>query len=127
MEGDMDLEAHDIRTLLLTGSVTINADHATVAAVLAANTEANDASYARVACTGEAATQDDANDRAEFDVSNLDYGSLDNETPTAILFYRHVTNDSDSLPLSIHDSGFGAAANGAGYVVTFPNNVLRLT
>lgn len=125
--GDIHLDTDDIRSLLLTGSLTINPDHATVAAVLAANTEASDASYARVACTGEAVTQNDTDNRAEFDINDLDYGALDNETPTAVLIYQHVTNDSDSVPISIHDTGFGAAANGAGYVISFPNNVARLT
>ena len=129
VDGNLDLDSggDDIRSLLLTGSVTINPDHATVAAVVAANTEASDGSYSRVAATGEATSQDDTNDRAEFDINDLDYGALDNETPTAVLIYKFVTNDSDSIPISIHDTGFGAAANGAGYVVSFPNNVLRLT
>lgn len=127
MEGDLDLEAHDIRTLLLSGSVTINPDHATVAAVIAANTEVSHGTYGRVACTGETCTQNDTDNRAEFDVSNVDYGALASVTPTALLMFRFITNDSDSIPISIHDSGFGAPANGAGYVVTFPNDVLRLT
>lgn len=127
MLGDLHLDTDDIRSLLLVGALTINPDHATVAAVLAANTEATDGSYARVACTGEAVNQDDVNNRAEFDISNLDYGALTAETPTAVLIYKFITNDAGSIPISIHDTGFGSPANGAGYVITFPNNVLRLT
>ena len=124
---DQDWVADNHEVALLVGAVTINPDHATVAAVIAANTEASDGTYAREAVTGEAVVQDDANDRAELDASNADFGALDNETPTAALLYKLVTNDADSIPIAIFDTGFGAAANGAGYVVSWPNNVIRLT
>lgn len=127
MNGTLDLDTHDIRCALLVGAVTINPDHATVQAVIAANTEASDASYARVALTTEAVTQDDVNDRADFDADDISFGALDNETPTAALIFRFVTNDTDSIPISIHDTNFGAAANGAGYTVTTPNDILRLS
>ncbi len=116
--GEIDLEADTIKALLLTGALSIDADHATVAAVLAANTEASDGSYARQTVGTKAVSQDDANDRADWDSADIDFGSLDNETPTACLIYKEVTNDSDSIPISIHDSNFGTAANGAGYTVT---------
>lgn len=124
---DIDWENGDIRCALLTGSLTIEPDHATVAAVIAANTEASDASYGRVAAGTQTVTQDDTNDRANCDFATVDFGALDNETPTAMLVYLHVTNDSDSVPISLHDSNFGSPANGAGYTVTTPNDVLRLT
>lgn len=124
---DIDLETADVRCLLLTGAVTINPDHATVAAVIAANTEASDASYARQALATKTVTQDDANDRANFDAATIDFGALNNVTPTAALIYLHVTNDADSIPISIHDTGFGTPANGAGYTITTPNDILRLT
>ena len=62
------------------------------------------------------------------DADTLDFGALDNVTPTAMIVYRHVdgTNGND-LPVSFHDSGFGAAANGAGYEVQFPNDVIRIS
>ena len=127
MRADIDLEAGDIRALLLTGSVTINPDHATVAAVVGANTEASDGSYARQALGSLTVTQDDTNDRAAFDAATIDFGALDNETPTAILIFLQVTNDADSVPLSIHDTGFGSPSNGAGYTVEIPNDILRLS
>lgn len=127
LDGTLDLDNSDIRALLLVGAVSIDPDHATVAAVIAANTEASDASYGRVALTTEAVTQDDTNDRGDFDADDIDFGALDNETPTACLIYKHVTTDSDSIPISIHDTNFGSAANGAGYTVTTPNDILRLS
>jgi hypothetical protein len=127
MDGSIDLDTDDIRCLLLTGSVTIDPDHADVAAVVAANTEASDGSYARQALTSETVTQNDTDNRGEFDAATIDFGSLDNETPTAALIFKFVTNDAGSTPISIHDTGFGTAANGAGYTITTPNDILRLS
>jgi hypothetical protein len=126
-DGAEDWVNGDYRALLLTGSVTIDPDHATVAAVIAANTEASDASYARQALGSKTNTQDDTNDRANLDAATIDFGSLTNETPTAMLIFRQVTNDADSIPVSIHDTNFGTAANGAGYTVTLPNDLIRIS
>lgn len=125
LRADTDLESATIRCLLLVGALTINPDHATVAAVLAANTEAAHASYARQTLGSKTVTQDDTNNRGVFDAATIDFGALTGVTPTAALIYQFITNDSDSIPISIHDTGFGVAANGAGYTVTTPNDILR--
>lgn len=125
--GNEDWVNGDYRVLLLTGSVTIDPDHAFVAGVLAVNTEASDASYGRVALASKTVTQDDTNDRANLDAATADFTTLDNETPTAMVVFRQVTNDSDSPWVSIHDTNFGTAANGAGYTVEFPNDVIRIS
>lgn len=117
----------DYRVLLLTGALTINADHNFVANVLAANTEATDGSYARQALASKANTQDDANNRSNLDAATVDFGALDATTPTAMVVFRQVTTDADSPVVSIHDTNFGTAANGAGFTVTFPNDVLRIS
>ena len=127
MNGSIDLDTDDIRCLLLVGSVVIDPDHATVADVIAANTEASDGSYARQALTSEAVVQNDTDDRGEFDAATIDFGSLDATTPTAALIYQFITNDAGSTPISIHDTNFGTAANGAGYTITTPNDILRLS
>lgn len=126
---DDDWVPDDFRTLLLVGAVTIDPDDVTLADLIAAtNTEASDGSYGRVTLSGKTTTQNDSADRAEFDASDADYTTLDNETPTALVVYKFVdgTNPNDLL-VSIHDTGFGAPANGAGYNVQFPNDVLRLS
>jgi uncharacterized glyoxalase superfamily protein PhnB len=69
------------------GTVTIDPDHATVAAVLAANDELDDASYSRRNLAGKAVTQNDPEDRAELDADTVDFEALDNETPTAMLVF----------------------------------------
>ena len=128
-DADDDWVVGDYRTLLLTGAVVIDPDDVTLADLIAApNVEASDASYGRVAFTSPTNTQNDTNDRADLDAATLDYTALDNETPTAMVVYRHVdgTNPNDLL-VSIHDTGFGSPANGAGYTIQFPNDVIRIT
>lgn len=125
--GEIDLVANDIRTLLLVGAVTIDPDHLTVAAVLAANTEAVEASYGRQTLATKVVTRNDTADRAEYSAATINYGALDNVTPTAMLVFKFITNDAASIPLSIHDTGFGSPANGAGYTIELPNGLLRLT
>jgi hypothetical protein len=126
---DIDWESADIRSLLLRGTITQDPTNATLTDVFAetGNDELTDGSYARVALSSKTVTQDDGNNRANIDATTVDYGALNNETPTAILFYLHVGADSANIPISIHSSGFGAAANGAGYTVTTPNDILRFT
>ncbi len=105
---------NDIRTLLLSAKEADDAirDHDTVNALLlaAGNTEfATATSYARVALTGEARTVDDTNNRVDHNADDADYGNIGNganETCVAIVVYRHVTNDSDSIPISKHDISF---------------------
>lgn len=118
----------DYRVGLLTGAVTINADHNTIADLLAVNVEASDASYARQALATKTNTQNDTDDRADLDAATVDFGALDNETPTAMFAYRHVdgTNANDLL-MAVYDTGFGDPANGAGYTVESPNGLLRIS
>lgn len=128
-DADDDWVVGDYRSLLLTGSVVIDPDDVTIADLKAApNTEASDGSYARVAFTTPLNTQDDTNDRANLDADTLDYTALDNETPTAMVVFRNVDGtDANDLLVSIHDSGFGSPANGAGYTIQFPNDVIRIS
>lgn len=125
---DEDWVTGDYRVLLLTGAATLNEDSASLTAALSGNTEASDASYGRVTLGSKTVTQNDTDDRAELDAATADFTTLDNETPTAMIVYRHVDGtDANDLPVSFHDTNFGTAANGAGYTVTFPNDVLRIS
>lgn len=125
-EGDEDWEVGDYRALLLT-TAGFDATDATLANVVAgAAVEASDGSYARVALTSEAAAL--SSGTAQLDADDIDFGSLDNETPVAMIIYRHVDGtDANDLPVSYHDSGFGAAANGAGYTVALPNQLIHIS
>ncbi len=78
-DADEDWVNGDYRALLLVGALTIDPDHDFVAGVLAANTEASDASYGRVALSSKVNTLDDVNDRANLDAATVDFTTLDNE------------------------------------------------
>lgn len=129
LNGDTDWIAADIRALLVSGVITIDPDDVFVADFLAAGAqvELTDGTYARQTLGTKTVTQDDAADRGEADSANIDFGSLDNETPSGILIFRFVTNNADSICISVHDTNFGVAANGAGYVVETPNDVIHIT
>lgn len=103
-----------IRALLVDASYTYDADHNFVSDI---SGELTDASYARQTLSSKAVSEDDTNDEATLEADPVDFGALDNETPEGIVIFKEVTNDADSPLISFSDDGFGAAANGAGYVV----------
>jgi hypothetical protein len=125
-QGDEDWGVSDYRLLLLTTDVEDATDVTLADLISGGAVEAAHASYARVALTGEAAAL--VAGVAELDANDADFGALTGVTPVAGVVYRHVdgTNAND-LVVSHHDSGFGAAANGAGYSVAWPNEVEHLT
>ena len=129
LNGDIDWIADSIRTLLVSGTVTIDPDDNFVADFIAAGAqvELTDGTYARQTLGTKVVTQNDASNRGEADAANIDFGALDNETPTALLVFRFVATDADSVCISIHDTNFGSASNGAGYVVETTGDIIRLT
>jgi hypothetical protein len=115
--GDSSLAwlADSVRGLLVDAGYAYNADHNFVSDV--AGDEVADASYARQVLANKAVTEDDTNDEATLEADPIDFGALNNVTPEGLILFKFVTNDADSPLISYHDAGFGAAANGAGYVV----------
>lgn len=79
--------------------------------------ELTDGSYSRQTLGNKGVTEDDTNDEAVMTADPVDFGALTNETPAGIVLFKFVTNDADSPLISFSDAGFGATANGAGYVV----------
>lgn len=81
-----------------------------------------EASYARQTLANKAVSEDDTADEATMDADPVDYGALTGVTPAGIILFKFVTNDADSPLIGFSDAGFGAVANGAGYVVSVPND-----
>lgn len=104
-----------IRALLVDSSYVFDPDDNFVADVSA--DEVADASYARQTLAGKGVTEDDTGNQATLDADPVDYGALDNVTPAGQILFKFVTNDADSPLISFSDAGFGATANGGGYVV----------
>lgn len=64
--------------------------------------EADATGYARVALGSEASNVDNSNDRAEFDSNDVSYTSLSGDASRAyqgVVLLKHVTNDTDSVPI----------------------------
>lgn len=80
--------------------------------------------YARKTLAGEAVTQDNTNNRAEFSVTSpitwTALGGATNDTIGAILLFAFVTADSDSWPIAYIDnagSGFNLTTNGSDFSI----------
>lgn len=107
MSGDLDLNAHDIRVALLMTNTTADTENDT--ALMNGFTtldECDSTSYARVALTTEAVNTDNTNNRAEFDADDASFTGLGGDATRAVqgaLIYRHVTNDTDSVPIAFID------------------------
>jgi len=79
--------------------------------------EFNGSGYARQVLTGEAINEDLTNNRAEFNAVDVAFGSLGAGTRqcAAVLVYKHVTNDADSIPVAYIDNAaqFPFTGNGS--------------
>lgn len=80
--------------------------------------------YVRQALANQTRTRNDANDRTEGSHDVVTWTALGAGTRQVIgmVYYSHVTNDADSIPLFyVDEGGFPFAANGAD--VTYTPNV----
>ena len=104
--GEIVMHSQDIRALLIKTSgntttdteedVTLMNGFATLGELVATN-------YVRKALASEVINEDTANNRAEFDATDVVWSSLGgatNDTIGALLVYKHVTNDADSIPIA---------------------------
>lgn len=113
-DASLDWESDTIKALLVDSSYTYDPTHNVVDDITG---ELTDGSYARVTLTNKSVVEDDTGNRAVLKGDPLDFGALANESPKAVILFKEGNDDSDSPLISYHDSGFGATANGAGYVV----------
>lgn len=93
----------DIRVALLMTNTTADTEEET--ALMNAFTtldEMDGANYARKTLASQAFAIDTTNDRAEFDHEDLTWTALGNGTRAiqGLLLLKHVTNDTDSIPLA---------------------------
>ena len=117
LNGDIDFAADDIRVLLVMTNTTVDTevDVDTISAFTTLD-EMDGANYARKALANEAVTEDEANDRGEFDADDVTWSALGAGTRNvqAAVVFKHVTDDTDSVPIAYIDTGgFPFAASGA--------------
>jgi hypothetical protein len=129
LNADLDFNLpDDIRVLLLEAATDVNPDDTTVSAVLgrAGTTELTSTGYTRTdgTLTGEGTTQDDTNDRAEFDATDATFSTVSqaaSEVVDSYLIFRWVTTDADSIPI-MHDdtaTGLPLTPNGSDIQITW--------
>ena len=133
LKGTLDFDAPDDIRVMLLETAGFDADHATIAAVLAgAAVELTSTNYSRQALAGEGVTQDDVNDRGEFDATDATFSSVSqagSENVVAAIVFKFITNDASSIPIAYIDTGgFPITANGSDIVITWnAEGILQLT
>lgn len=92
-----------------TGTYTPNKDHATVQELITNGmVEISVPSYTRKDVTLRTVTVDNATDAVVLDCADVAFGNLESgQTVKAIVFFKFVTNDSDSVPLLWIDTDAG--------------------
>lgn len=122
LEGEFDLNAtDDIRVaLLMTNTTGDTEEDVTTISGITTLDEFDGSGYTRQALASEAVVADNPNDRGEFDATDATFSSIGAGTRqiAGALVYKHVTNDTDSVPMAwIDDGGFPITANGGDLVI----------
>lgn len=116
---DRDWTNDDIDVLLLDNadSPTFNAADVTVADVLAraGNTECSGTGYSRQDVPSRTVSRNDTDNRAELDHGNVLYSGADFGEIGAAIYYRLVTDDTDSPVWFYKDSGLPYQTNGSDF------------
>jgi len=130
LAGELDMDTHDIRVMLVDSTTTADTEEdATTISGITTLGELSGTGYARVALANEAVAADNANDRGEFDADDAAWTGIDAGTAQAALVFRHVTNDTDSVPIAYIDTGgFPIVTNGGNLTIQWnAEGILQLT
>ena len=107
MSGDLDLNADDIRALLVMTNTTADTeeDSEFVSSITTLD-EMDGAGYSRQTLTGEAVAVDTTNNRGEFTANDIKFMNVSAGTRNvaAVVLIKHVTNDTDSIPIAYIDT-----------------------
>lgn len=104
--GASDWGSNDIRGLLVMTNTTVDSedDKATLSAFTTLD-EFDGLNYARIPFTGEVINVDSVNNRVELDAADTVFGTTllplgaGTRNIQGLLIFRHITNNSDSIPL----------------------------
>lgn len=121
--GQIDLDADDIRVLLVKVAASTTCDTEVNAQTISGFTtlgEISATNYVRKALASEVVNTDTSNNRAEFDAADVTWtalGGASNDTIGGYVIYKHVTNDTDSIPILYNEFASSQATNGGDIVV----------
>lgn len=132
MNGDLDLNAPDvIHLILLEAASDEDKDDDDVAAVLARGGTTELATYTRGNLAAEGTTNDSANDRAEFDATDIVFSAVVAQNDiVAYVVYEFITNDAGSFPILFEDSASGLpiTPNGSDITIVWDaQGILQIT
>jgi hypothetical protein len=124
LNADIDFGApNDIRALLVMTNTTADTeqDVANIADFTTLD-EYDGSGYSRATLAGEVVNEDAANNRAEFDANDFNFGTTvaaGTRQAAGMVIYKHVTNDADAILLAYIDTGgFPVAGGGGAFNVT---------
>ncbi len=124
MDGTIDLLTDVLKIMLVNSGYVANADHDFVDEAGAndpIDQELSGTGYdpgfagsGRKTLSGKAVSEDDANDRAEFDdTGDITWTGINAGTAAAAILYKHLTSDAASVLIAYIDSGgFPVVTNG---------------
>lgn len=114
---NLDVDAQDLRVLLVTSGYTFDNAHNFVADVVAS--ELTVSGYSRQTLANEAITEDDTNDRAYLDADDPTFSSLAaGETIGGAIVFRHTGADA-TAPLLFFIDLTNTPTNGTDFKVQF--------
>ncbi len=108
MNGSVDLLTDTIKVMLVDPDAAFNADHNFVNQI--SSDELSGTGYAggfngagRKTLASKTVTEDDGNDRAEFDAADVTWTGINAGTASAAVLIKEVTDDTDSLLIAFLD------------------------
>jgi hypothetical protein len=117
--GDANLDAADLRVLLLKTYV-VDEDDNFVTDLVPATNELTVGGYSRQALTGETVTEDDTLNFAYLDATDPSWTLATGETINGMSMYRLVSTDANSPVYTGYDlSGTPTPTNGGSFTVQF--------
>lgn len=126
LSADIDLDADDIRMLMVMSNTTADtekdAQFISGANGITTLDECDGENYVRKELEGEAVAADEENDRGEFDANDFTWTALGVGTRqnVGLLLYKHVATDADSIPIAYIDTGgFPFDGNGGNVTIQF--------
>lgn len=124
LKGDLDWDevGHDIRVILVMTNTTADTeqDAATISAFTTLD-EHDGTNYVRKALANQIVNEDTANNRGEGDADNVTWTALGAGTRAiaGAVVYRHVTNDTDSVPVAWIDTPAPPNSNGGDWTANW--------
>ena len=121
--GFNELTSATLKLALVQSSVPLTDPDAAFVADLASGWELTAASgYSRATLASKTTTVDNANNRANIDAADVNFPSITTPGSTVggVLIYKHVTDDSDSIPLYYNEWNAAQTISGSFDVVLNP-------